>query len=152
MSTHQGLQTQRLQLGTHCGTRGTCQNSQKQQQPTTNTCPGGTLCQAPCEALGCPTPMCQAPCEALGCLTPAARLSLHVFETWACTCVVAWSRPILCSPMDSSCSPPGSAVHGISQARILEWVAISSSTGSSPPRDRTCSSSVSRIPGRFFTH
>ena len=34
-------------------------------------------------------------------------------------------------------SPPGSSVRGISQARILEWVAISSSRGSSPPRDRT---------------
>ena len=35
------------------------------------------------------------------------------------------------------CSPPGSPLHGISQARILEWVAISSSRGSSRPRDRT---------------
>ena len=40
----------------------------------------------------------------------------------------------LCDPMD--CSPPGSSVHGISQARILEWVAIS--RGSSWPRDWTC--------------
>ena len=39
-------------------------------------------------------------------------------------------------PMD--CSPPGSSVHGISQARILEWVAISLSRGSSQPRDWTC--------------
>ena len=38
-------------------------------------------------------------------------------------------------PMD--CSPPGSSVHGILQARILEGVAISSSRGSSQPRDRT---------------
>ena len=51
----------------------------------------------------------------------------------------------LCDPMD--CSPPGS-VHGILQARILEWVAISFSRGSSQPRDRT---QVSRIAGRFFT-
>ena len=35
-------------------------------------------------------------------------------------------------------SPPGSSVHGTSQARILEWVAILSSRGSFPPRDRTC--------------
>ena len=35
------------------------------------------------------------------------------------------------------CSPPGSSVHGISQAKILEWVAISSSRGSSQPRDWT---------------
>ena len=39
----------------------------------------------------------------------------------------------LCSPFD--CSPPGSFVHGISQARIVEWVEISSSRGSSRPRD-----------------
>ena len=37
-------------------------------------------------------------------------------------CLVAKSCPTLCNPMD--CSPPGSSVHGISQARILEWVAI----------------------------
>ena len=35
------------------------------------------------------------------------------------------------------CGPPGSSVHGILQARILEWVAVSSSRGSSPPRDQT---------------
>ena len=40
-----------------------------------------------------------------------------------------------CDPMD--CSPPGSSLHGILQARILEWVAISSSRGSSRLRDRT---------------
>ena len=41
----------------------------------------------------------------------------------------------LCNPMD--CSPTGSSVHGILQARILEWVAMSSSRGSSWPRDQT---------------
>ena len=46
------------------------------------------------------------------------------------------------------CSLPGSSVHGILQARILEWVAIPFSRGSSWPRDRT---RVSRIAGRFFT-
>ena len=51
----------------------------------------------------------------------------------------------LCDPMD--CSPPGSSVHGILQARILEWVAISFSRGSSQARDRT---QVSRIAGRRF--
>ena len=45
-------------------------------------------------------------------------------------------------------SPPGSSVHGISQARILEGVAVSFSRGSSRPRDRT---RVSCIAGRFFT-
>ena len=41
----------------------------------------------------------------------------------------------LCDPMD--CSPPGSSVHGIIPARILEWFAISSSKGSSLPRNQT---------------
>ena len=43
------------------------------------------------------------------------------------------SYPALCHPTD--CSPPGSSVHEILQARILEWVAMPSSRGSSPPRD-----------------
>ena len=50
------------------------------------------------------------------------------------------------NPID--CSPPGSSVHGILQARILEWVAIPISSGSSQPRDRTW---VSYTAGRFFT-
>ena len=41
----------------------------------------------------------------------------------------------LCNPMD--CSPPGSSVHGILQARILEWVTVLFSRRSSPPRDQT---------------
>jgi len=52
----------------------------------------------------------------------------------------------LCDSMD--CSPPGSSVHDIIQARTLEWVAIPFSRGSSQPRDRT---QVSCIAGRFFT-
>ena len=57
--------------------------------------------------------------------------------------------PTLCDPM--GCSPPGSSVHGIFQARILEWVAISSSRGFFRPRDQTCSSWVSCIACGFFT-
>ena len=49
----------------------------------------------------------------------------------------------LCDPMD--CSPPGSSVHGIFLARILEWVAIYYARGSSRPRDRTHVSCVSCI-------
>ena len=49
--------------------------------------------------------------------------------------------PTLCNPMD--CSSPGSSVHGILQARILEWIAVSSSRGSSQHRDRTLVSYVS---------
>ena len=54
-------------------------------------------------------------------------------------------RPSLCDPMD--CTLPGSSLHGILQARVLEWVAIFFSRGSSRPRDRTW---VSRIAGRHF--
>ena len=43
------------------------------------------------------------------------------------------------------CSPPGSSVHGILQVRLLEWVAIPSSQGSSQPRDGICVSYVSWI-------
>ena len=50
----------------------------------------------------------------------------------------ARSCPTLCDPTDRS--PPGSSVHGVPQGRILEWVAISFSKGSSQPRDRTCAS------------
>ena len=53
---------------------------------------------------------------------------------------------ILCDAMD--CSLPGSSVHGILQARILEWVVFPFSRGSSKPRDPT---QVSHIAGGFFT-
>ena len=55
-------------------------------------------------------------------------------------CLTLWD------PMD--CSPPGSSLHRILQARILEWVAIPFSRGSSPPRDQNL---FSRIAGGFFT-
>ena len=53
----------------------------------------------------------------------------------------------LCDPM--GCSPPGSSVHGIFQARVLAWLAISFSRGSSRPWDQT---QVSCTAGRFFTN
>ena len=59
--------------------------------------------------------------------------------------LVAQSCPILCDPMD--CNLPDSSVHGILQARILEWVAISYSRESSWPRNRT---HISCIVGRLF--
>ena len=59
---------------------------------------------------------------------------------------VAQSCQILCDPMD--CSLLGSSVHGILQARIVEWVAISFSRGSSRPRDKT---QVSCTADGFFT-
>ena len=65
-----------------------------------------------------------------------------------CSCQVTLVLT-LCDPMD--CSPPGSSVHGILQARTLEWVAISFSRRSSRPRARTKGSCGSCITGRFFT-
>ena len=75
-------------------------------------------------------------------ITNASRHRVIVSEE----VLVAQSCPTLCDPMD--CSPPGSSVHEIFQARILEWVAISFSRGSFPPRDRT---HISQIADRFFT-
>ena len=60
--------------------------------------------------------------------------------------LVAQSCLTLCDPTDYS--PPDFSVHGILQARILEWIAIPFSRGTSQPRDRTL---VSCIAGRFFT-
>ena len=82
----------------------------------------------------------------------------HITYTWGscplplpCPNWNKWSEaaqlcPTLCDLMD--CSIPGSSVHGTFQARVLEWVAISFSRGSSQPRDRT---RVSRTAGRRFT-
>ena len=60
--------------------------------------------------------------------------------TWIIKVKVAQSCPTLCNPMDCT-------VHGILQAKILEWVAVPFSRGSSQPRDRTC---VSYIAARFL--
>ena len=59
---------------------------------------------------------------------------------------VAQSCPTLCDPID--CSLPGSSIHGIFQAVVLEWIAISFFRGSSQPRART---QVSHIVDRYFT-
>ena len=67
---------------------------------------------------------------------------LSIQRCAAQSCLILWD------PM--KCSPPGSSVHGILQVRILEWVAMSSSRGSSRPRDQT-QFSLSRVAGRFFT-
>ena len=58
---------------------------------------------------------------------PAELSGKHLVTKWCST---------LCDSMD--CSPPGSSAHGIFQARILEWVAISFFRGSSQPRNQTC--------------
>ena len=63
-----------------------------------------------------------------------------------CVCVCVQLCPTLCDPMD--CSPPGSSVHGIFPATILEWVAVPSSRTSSQLRDQT---HVSYITGGHVT-
>ena len=78
-------------------------------------------------------------------------LQADSFISWATReaqriCFQSGSSLQLCKPMDYD--PPGSSVHGTFQARILEWVAIPVSRGSSQPKDRT---PVSCIAGRFFT-
>ena len=62
------------------------------------------------------------------------QITICLIVWWCCS--VAKLCPTLCDPMD--CSPPGSTVHGILQARILEQVMATRSRGSSQPRDRTC--------------
>ena len=76
---------------------------------------------------------------------PAPASCLLPF-TLCCFCLVTKLCLVLCNPMD--CSLPGSSVHGISQTRILECVAISFSRGSSQPRHQT---HISCIAGRLFT-
>ena len=71
-------------------------------------------------------------------------ISLDLHST---ACVLSCVQ--LCNPMD--CSPPVSSVHGIFQVRILEWVAISSSRGSSQPKEQTLVSCISCI-GRRILH
>ena len=58
--------------------------------------------------------------------------------------------PTLCDPVDWSL--PASSVHGVLQARILEWVAMPSFRGSSQPRDWTQASCISCTAGKFFTN
>ena len=77
--------------------------------------------------------------------------ALRSFSDWhVCMYANVLSHVPLCDPLDSSL--PGSSIHEISQARILEWVAISSSRGSFPLRDWTHLSYVSCIADAFFTY
>ena len=77
------------------------------------------------------------------CFYPTSFLLLSLGLKWS---EVAQSYPTLCNPID--CSLPGSSIHGIFQAIVLEWIAIFFSRGSSQPRAQT---RVSRIVDRRFT-
>ena len=93
---------------------------------------------------------CQQPRE---CAIWEADYLVSVKSSDVCVCVragITQSCLTLCDPAD--CSPPGSSVHRILQARILEWVAISFSRGSSRPRDRTHVSCVSCIGRQVLYH
>ena len=75
---------------------------------------------------------------------------MYMYSLCCCCWLVTKSCLPLCDPMEWS--PPGSSVHGILQARILECVAVSFSRGSSQPRDQTCVSCTGRwIPSRWAT-
>ena len=77
---------------------------------------------------------------------------LYLKFVCVCVCVCAKSLrscPTLCNPVD--CSPPSSSVHGVLQARTMEWVVISYSRVSSWPRDQDCISYVSCI-GRWVLY
>ena len=77
--------------------------------------------------------------------TDCNSIIYFIFNTYS-ESEVARLYPALCDPMD--CSPPGSSIHAIFQARVLKWIAVCFSRGSSWPRDPT---PVSCIPGRRFT-
>ena len=68
------------------------------------------------------------------------QFSLNSVREVLCVCVCVHVHAQLYPTL---CSPPGSSVHGICQARILKWVATSSSRGSSQPRDQTHISCIS---------
>ena len=80
--------------------------------------------------------------------TKPQSLSEHITSGMFVLAKLLQLCPTLHNPMD--CSPPGSSVHGILQARILEGVTISSSRGSSPPRNQTCISYASSLAGGSF--
>ena len=72
---------------------------------------------------------------------------MHIHTPVCAKLLLSWLT--LCNPMD--CNAPGSSVHRILQAKILEWVAITFCRGSSQPRDQTYVSCGSCIAGGFFT-
>ena len=77
-------------------------------------------------------------------------MKMRIEHCMCCVCAKSLqSCPTLCDPVD--CSLPDSSVHRILQAKILEWVAISFSRGSSKPRDQTHISMFPALAGRFFT-
>ena len=113
--------------------------------------------------------MCTCVCIPVNLLHIYIYIYIYIYISWLVSNLLVWQRislkkskkelksiyvvvlvtqscPTLCDPMDYSTS--GSSVHGILQARILQWVAIPFSRGSSQHGEQTC---VSCVAGRFFT-
>ena len=116
--------------------------------------------QAYCNGLPCPPPedLPDPGMEPKSLTSPA--LAGGIFTTSCCLgnpfcfLLCMWAKslqlcPTLCDLMN--CSPPGSSVHGILQASILEWIAMPLSRGSSQPRDWTLSQASPELAGGFFT-
>ena len=127
-----------------------------QRSDTLSSTPDRRACVTPClGALGHPSPTQHFICTVRN--TPALLdgwgkagpqlqpQPLGLAQRAKLKMLVAQACLTLCGPKD--CSPPGSSVHGILQARILEWVAMPSSRESSQPRDQT---RVSCMAGGFF--
>ena len=77
------------------------------------------------------------------------EVKIKCMEVYVCEFSVTQSCPTLYDPMD--CTPPGSSVHGISQARILEWGAISSPRDLPDPEFKPAPPVSPALTGRFFT-
>ena len=113
---------------------------------------GDQLLNSPLWLLFLPCPLLLKPSlrpHFMGSLPSYVPVSLFRICSVHAVCLVTQPSPTPCDPLD--CSPPGSPVHGILQATMLEGVAIPFSRGSSQPRDQTCVSCISGIAGRFFT-
>ena len=86
-----------------------------------------------------------------GCVTQSTQFSIQLGERWPCLrAKLLQSYPTLCDPID--CSLPDSSVHGILQARTLEWMAMSSSRGPSQPRDLSHISDISCFGRQVLYH
>ena len=105
------------------------------------------MCAQLCVCVRCV--LCVLSCMCACSVVRVCSLCVMCAQLHACvlSCVCAQT---LCSPLD--CSLPGSSVHGMFQAKILELVAISSSRGSSWSRDRTCISYISCIGRQILYH
>ena len=125
---------------THKYTHGPARHKSTQKPPAHSLCPEAliitdlALYTVVFVCMGVHIVVCVCMCVCIEGITKADHLLWS--SSFPVLCLVTQSCPTLCDPMNYY-SPPGSSVHGILQARILEWVAMPSSRGSSQPRDQT---------------